>query len=66
VRPSNTADVDSVGLAALPREDDPGEVIEFYASREQAEAALKDVLTDEPQWEGLYGVVPVEFPFSPQ
>jgi hypothetical protein len=54
------------GLAALPRDDDPGEIIEFYISREQAEAALKGVLTDEPQWEGLYGVVPVEFPYSPQ
>jgi hypothetical protein len=37
-----------------------GEVIEFYSSREEAEEALRGVLTDEPQWEGELGVVVVE------
>jgi hypothetical protein len=37
-----------------------GEVIEFYSSREEAEEALRDVLTDEPEWEGELGVVAVE------
>jgi hypothetical protein len=38
---------------------DFGEVIEFYASREEAEKALSDVLRDEPAWQGELGVVPV-------
>lgn len=43
-----------------------GEVIEFYSSREEAEDALRDVLTDEPGWEGLLAVEIVEFPVSAQ
>ena len=35
------------------------EVIELYRSREQAERALRNVLTDEPEWEGMIEVVPV-------
>jgi hypothetical protein len=35
------------------------EVIETYRSREQAERALRKVLTDEPDWEGMMEVVPV-------
>jgi hypothetical protein len=30
-----------------------GEIVEFYPSREDAERALRDVLADEPQWEGM-------------
>jgi hypothetical protein len=45
---------------------DFGEVIEFYPSREEAETALRDVLKDEPQWAGEFGVVAVEFALSPQ
>jgi hypothetical protein len=37
-----------------------GEVIEFYLSREEAEKALREVLADEPEWEGELGVVAVE------
>lgn len=36
-----------------------GEVIEFYASREEAEQALHHVLADVPEWLGELGVVPV-------
>lgn len=36
-----------------------GEVIQFYRSREQAERALRAVLADEPEWEGMMEVVPV-------
>jgi hypothetical protein len=36
-----------------------GEVIAFYASREQAERALKSVLRDEPEWEGMLEIVSV-------
>jgi hypothetical protein len=40
------------------------EVVEFYASREEADAALEGVLEDEPGWAGEVSVVAVEFPFS--
>jgi hypothetical protein len=36
-----------------------GEVIAFYPSREQAVRALKAVLRDEPEWEGMLEVVSV-------
>ena len=45
---------------------DFGEVIEFYCSREEAEAALLEVLRDEPEWEGELSVIAVELPFSLQ
>jgi hypothetical protein len=35
------------------------EVIQVYRSREHAERALRNVLTDEPEWEGMMAVVPV-------
>jgi len=42
-----------------------GEVIEFYSSREEAEEALRDVLTDEPEREGELGRRPCrKFQFS--
>jgi hypothetical protein len=36
------------------------EVIDFYATREQAEETLKRVLEDEPGWAGMLEVVAVE------
>jgi hypothetical protein len=36
------------------------EVIDLYASREEAEEALADVLGDEPGWEDLLFVARVE------
>jgi hypothetical protein len=53
------------GLADY-RLNDFGEIIEFYVSRDEADTALRDVLTDEPTWVGELGVVPVEFPISLQ
>ncbi len=44
---------------------DFGEVA-FYSSRDEAEAALEDVLRDEPGWEGELGVVAIALPFSTQ
>jgi hypothetical protein len=41
------------------------EVIEFYGSREQAERALRAVLDDEPEWEGMIEIVPVPRPRRP-
>jgi hypothetical protein len=35
------------------------EVIEVYRSRELAERALRRVLRDEPEWEGMMEIVPV-------
>jgi hypothetical protein len=43
-----------------------GEVIEFYSSQQEAEQALRDVLDDEPEWQGELGVVAVELPVSAQ
>jgi hypothetical protein len=40
---------------------DLGEVVEFFASREEAEKALRDVLTDEPDWKGIVGVAEIDF-----
>jgi hypothetical protein len=39
-----------------------GEVIQVYRSREQAERALRAVLTDEPDWEGMIEIVPIALP----
>ena len=41
------------------------EVIEFYASRDQAERALQAVLIDEPEWEGMIKIVPLPLPVPP-
>jgi hypothetical protein len=38
-----------------------GAVIDFYATREAAEAELRDALSDEPEWEDVLRVEPVEF-----
>jgi hypothetical protein len=35
------------------------EVIEIYLTREHAERALRAVLDDEPEWEGMIEVVPI-------
>jgi hypothetical protein len=39
-------------------------VIEFYASREEAEQALRDVLTDEPEWQGILGITEIDIGFE--
>lgn len=36
------------------------EAVELFADRADAAAALADVLRDEPEWEGLVVVEPVE------
>jgi hypothetical protein len=43
-----------------------GEIIEFYSSQQEAEQALRDVLADEPEWQGELGVVAVELSVSAQ
>jgi hypothetical protein len=53
------------GLADY-RLNDFGEVVEFYVTRAQAEAALVDVLRDEPEWEGELGIVPIRVRISAQ
>jgi hypothetical protein len=37
-----------------------GEVIDFYATRKQAEETLKQVLEDEPGWADVLEVVEIE------
>ncbi len=37
------------------------EVIEFYGSREEAEASLREVLVDEPEWVSILKIVAVDF-----
>jgi hypothetical protein len=37
-----------------------GEVIEFFASREEAEEALRDVLVDEPEWRGIVDIAEID------
>jgi hypothetical protein len=54
------------GLADYRLNDGWGEVLEFYVTREEADAALREVLADEPGWLCELGVVPIVFPYSPQ
>ena len=37
------------------------DVIDVYDSRAAAERALANVLTDEPDWHGMFEVVPLSF-----
>lgn len=41
-----------------------GQVIDFYATREEAEGELRDALSDEPEWEGLLRVEAFNFETS--
>ena len=43
-----------------------GEVFEFFVTAAEAEAALCDVLRDEPEWVNDLGVVTIILPFSNQ
>jgi hypothetical protein len=45
------------GLAEL----DLQEVVEFYPSRDEAEAALRAALTDEPDWAPILAVARIEY-----
>jgi hypothetical protein len=36
-------------------------VVEFYPSREEAEAERADAVADEPGWESVLGVVAIDF-----
>lgn len=38
------------------------EAIELYCARADAEKALADVLADEPAWEDLLFIMPIELP----
>lgn len=37
------------------------EAVELFVSRDDAETALEAVLRDEPEWEGLVVLEPIEF-----
>jgi hypothetical protein len=36
-------------------------VVDFYLTREEAEATLRDVLADEPDWQETVGLVRLDF-----
>jgi hypothetical protein len=40
-------------------------VVDFYAAREEAEAELRDALSDEPEWADVLRVEAFEFETSP-
>ncbi len=44
------------GLIELER----AEAVELYATRTEAESALAEALIDEPEWEGLLAIVPID------
>jgi hypothetical protein len=52
--------VRGVGVRLRLADSELGEVFEFFASREEAEEALRDVLTDEPDWKGIIGVAEID------
>jgi hypothetical protein len=52
-------------LYALISDQIGGKVVDYYATREQAEAELRDALADEPEWAGILRVEPFEFETSP-
>jgi hypothetical protein len=37
------------------------ETLDLFLSREAAEAELREILEDEPDWKDVLGVVPIEF-----
>ena len=41
------------------------EIIEFYATKEDAQVALRQVLEDEPQWKPILGIETVNFGATP-
>jgi hypothetical protein len=41
------------------------DIDDFYVSREEAESALREILTDEPDFEGELWIEPIEFELSP-
>jgi hypothetical protein len=48
-----------VRLYALAEAGDP-EAIDVYLCEQDAQRALEDCLRDEPQWQGLLSIAPVE------
>jgi len=51
-------------LYALISDEIGGKVVDYYATREEAEAELRDAISDEPEWEGLLRIEAVEFETS--
>ncbi len=40
---------------------DLAEIVEFYASLEDADRELREIVHDEPDWTGRYGIVLADF-----
>jgi hypothetical protein len=49
-----------VRVYALTSSQSPDETLDLFLSREAAEAELRKILRDEPQWLDVLSVVPIE------
>jgi hypothetical protein len=45
---------------ALTSSQSPHEALDLFLTREAAEAELREILEDEPDWKDVLGVVPIE------
>jgi hypothetical protein len=46
---------------ALTSSQSPRETLDLFLTREAAEAELREILEDAPDWEDVLSVVPIEF-----
>jgi hypothetical protein len=49
-----------VQVYALTSSQIPGEALDLFLKREAAEAELREILLDEPDWKDVLRVVPIE------
>jgi hypothetical protein len=49
-----------VQVFALASSQSPRETLDLFLSREAAEAELREILEDEPDWKDVLRVVPIE------
>jgi hypothetical protein len=47
-------------VCALASENIPGETLDLFLTQEAAEAELREILEDEPEWVNVLRVVPIE------
>jgi hypothetical protein len=50
-----------VRVYALTSEHVPSETLDLFLTREAAEAELREILQDQPDWKDVLRVVPIEF-----
>jgi hypothetical protein len=49
-----------VQVYALTSSEIPGETLDLFLTQEAAEAELREILVDEPEWVNVLRVVPIE------